>query len=155
MQTPTGFCQLAWDRVGEPWVPGPWGYIRRVLAAFRGQVGAKRPPVGVSGIRRAGVQWPVCFVWLAKSSSDWQACNDHAKTQAKHLCDIKFFQTQAVARDGPQKETARPCKRQKKEEENGQDLQNSGTCGNLGPSKTLPPENIGLLPNCVSQIDGR
>ena len=118
MQTPSGFCQLAWDRVGEPWVPGPWGYIRRVLAAFRGQVGAKRPPVGsVSGIRRAGVQWPVCFVWLAKSSSDWQACNDHAKTQAKHLCDIKFFQTQAVARDGPQKETARPCKRQKKRRE--------------------------------------
>ena len=86
--------------------------------AFRGQVGAKRPPVGsVSGIRRAGVLWPVCFVWLAKSSSDWQASNDHAKTQAKHLCDNKFFQTQAVARDGPQKETARPCKRQKKRRE--------------------------------------
>ena len=38
-----------------------------------------------------------------------------------------------------------------KKKENGQDLQNSGTCGNLGPSKTLPPEQIGLLPNCRTQ----
>ena len=51
----------------------------------------------------------------------------------------------------PSKGNRPTLQKAKKKEENGQDLQNSGTCGNLGPSKTLPPENIGLLPNSATQ----
>ena len=51
----------------------------------------------------------------------------------------------------PSKGNRPTLQKAKKKEENGQNLQNSGTCGNLGPSKTLPPENIGLLPNSATQ----